>query len=339
MAATIKDIARTLKISTSTVSYALNGGPRNVPDDVRQRVIETARSLGYRPNRIARTMVTRRTNTYGVIPTEASINLAVSPYFQLVLNGIMNAAEQRHHDVLIFTGYDQKNVEAFADTILDGRVDGLIFLSPPNPNPLYEMVQAAGIPYVVTSGHAPTSPCLIVDNDQGVRLALEHLYELGHRSVGMVYGKLWMEDGQRRLEAFRSSTASLGMKTCREWEFDGDFTQDGGRLAFPWFKQLVERPTALFCANDEIAAGFVWEANANGMEIPREVSIVGFDNSVISANTSPSITTIEQPLVEIGYSAVEKIVEIVAGRTVESETFSTRLIVRASTSSPQEDKK
>ena len=319
------------------MSYALNGGPRSVPEEVRLRVLETARSLGYRPNRIARSMVTRKTNTYGVIPTEASVNLAVSPYFQLVLNGILNAAELRHHDVLIFTGYDQKDVDSFANTILDGRVDGLIFLSPPYPNPYFAMVEEAGIPYVVASGKSSSAPSLIVDNSGGVRQALEHIHSLGHRSVGMLYGKIWMEDGRQRVEAFREHAKALGLTTDFDWEFDGDFTQDGGRLSYAWFKGLRTRPTALFCGNDEMAAGFIWEANAHGMKIPQEVSLIGFDNSILSANTSPSITTVEQPLQEIGSAAVTKLASMIAGEVGTNQTFSTRLIVRASSASPQED--
>lgn len=127
MAATIKDIARVLKISTSTVSYALNGGPRSVPDEVRQRVLATAAELGYRPNRLAKSMVTGKTSTIGIIPPGTSILAAVGPFFQVVLNGILSAAEEVKHDVLIFTGFSDGNEDRFLDSVLDGRVDGLIF--------------------------------------------------------------------------------------------------------------------------------------------------------------------------------------------------------------------
>lgn len=108
MAATIKDIAKRLNISVSTVSYALNDGPRPVPDEVKRRVLETAQELRYRPNRVARNLVTRRSFTLGIVPSEATNDIVLSPYLQSSLNGIVNTAEAHHYDVLFFTRYDQK---------------------------------------------------------------------------------------------------------------------------------------------------------------------------------------------------------------------------------------
>jgi len=128
MPATIKDIARLLNISTSTVSYALNGGPRRVPEDVRERVLATAAELGYRPNRIAQSMVTGKTHTFGVVQPGAMQISALSPFFQVVLDGILTGSEAVSKDVLIFTQFDTEHQQRFLDRLLDGRIDGLIFL-------------------------------------------------------------------------------------------------------------------------------------------------------------------------------------------------------------------
>lgn len=338
MAATIKDIAKRLNISTSTVSYALNGGPRNVPEEVRLRVLSAAKELGYRPSRIARSMITGRTNTIGVVPTETSIHLAISPYFQYVLNGILNAAEHIHHDVLVFTGYDQKNVDELADTLLDGRVDGLIFLAPPKDNPIFEQLIKRNIPMVVTSSPSVYGiPSFTCDNHSGVRQAVQHLVDLGHRRIGMLYGKIWLHEGQGRLDSFRAEMDRHGLEIRDAWLLDGDFTRLGGEECAYRMLATEDRPTALFCANDEMAIGFCTAARRSGLQLPRDMSLIGFDDSPISGLIDPALTTVQQPLEAIGASALHAINALVAGRSVQSETFSTRLVVRASAIRPLED--
>ena len=339
MAATIKDIARTLKISTSTVSYALNGGPRTVPAEVRDRVLETAKSLGYRPNRIARSMITGRTNTYGVVPTEVSINLARSPYSQLILNGILNAAEVLRRDVLIFTGFDQREGDHFANTLLDGRVDGVIFLAPPNENPIFAHLEEAQLPYVVTStDRYPGVPTYTCDNVGGVRSALDHLYQLGHRRIATLYGKLWLDEGELRLQTFRKFMQDHGLEVPPEWMLDGDFTQNTGYEAAEKLLSCSQLPTAVFCANDEMALGFLRAAADRGISIPKQISLVGFDDSPFSFGVTPSLTTVRQPLEEMGAAAIQALEALRQGRPTNNRTFSTRLMVRATTSSPSEDK-
>ena len=339
MAATIKDIARTLRISTSTVSYALNGGPRTVPAEVRDRVLETAKALGYRPNRIARSMITGRTNTYGVVPTEVSINLARSPYSQLVLNGILNAAEVMRRDVLIFTGFDQRKGELFADTLLDGRVDGVIFMAPPNENPIFAHLEEAEFPYVVTSTERyPNVPAFTCDNVGGVRAALAHLYELGHRRIATLYGKPWLDEGELRLQTFRKFMKDHELEVPPEWIMDGDFTQNTGYEAAEKLLSLSNLPTAVFCANDEMALGFLRAATDRGVSIPKQISLVGFDDSPFAFGVTPSLTTVRQPLEEMGAAAIQALEALREGQPASNRTFSTRLMVRATTSSPPEDK-
>src|SRR5579871_3910336 len=130
MPVTIKDIAKHLGVSVSTVSYALNGGPRPVRNDVRDRVLAAAAALDYRPNHLARSLITRRSFTIGVVPTELAANLTKSPYFAACLDGIVNAAEMLGQDVLLYTRFDQSSPVAFINALLDGRADGLIFLAP-----------------------------------------------------------------------------------------------------------------------------------------------------------------------------------------------------------------
>jgi hypothetical protein len=333
MAATIKDIARVLKISTSTVSYALNGGPRSVPDEVKQRVLATAAELGYRPNRLAKSMVTGKTSTFGIIPPGTSILAAVGPYFQVVLNGILSAAEEVKHDVLIFTGFGDGNEDRFLDNVLDGRVDGLIFLAPPKDTEIFSHPELAKVPHVMTNCWLPTSvPAINCDNATGIHDALQYLVDLGHRSIGMLYGKFDLDDGVQRHRAFIDFMTAAQLPIRQEWLKNGHFTPAGGYSAAHELLSQKNRPTAVVCCNDEMAVGFVRAAAELKIEVPDEVSVIGFDDSPIAASVHPPITTMRQPLEEMGRAAVLTLSALVSGLPVQNRTFSAQLIVRASTS-------
>jgi DNA-binding LacI/PurR family transcriptional regulator len=331
MAATIKDIARRLNISVSTVSYALNNGPRPVPGEVRERVLEVARELNYRPNRIARSLVTRRSHTIGVVPTEASNNLAVTPYFQGVLNGILNTAEILEHDVLIYTRYDVKRASEFVNTLLDGRADGLILLAPRIDSHAMEHL-VGQIPFVVTSDDRRIAAHFGCDNSGGVRQAVDYLVKLGHRKIGHIAGDLLISDGADRLAAFRAALADHRLEAKANWIIEGRFHSEGGYQAGLKLLSQPERPSAVFCANDDSALGLVRAAWECGLKVPEDLSVIGFDNSPVSAAVAPAITTIGQPLDQIGAAAMEAVVRYVeTNHKPESRSFKTELLVRAST--------
>lgn len=331
MPATIKDIARRLNISVSTVSYALNGGPRPVPEDVRLRVLEVAKELCYRPNRVARSLVTRRTHTIGVVPTEASVNLAVTAYFQGILNGILNTAELLDQDILIYTRYDLSRFDAFIDTLLDGRADGLILLAPRLDSDALAKLEGQ-IPFVVTSDERRKAPHFGCDNSGGVRQAVDYLVRLGHRRIGHIAGDLGLLDGQERLSSFRKALAAHGLPVREEWIREGRFTEAGGSKAGAELLAQEQLPSAVFCANDDSALGLIRAAWEAGLRVPEDLSIVGFDNSPVSAAVAPSITTVGQPLEQIGSAAMRAVVSYIeTQREPESKTFETELLVRKST--------
>ncbi len=339
MAAKLKDIAQKLNLSISTVSYALNGGPRTVSAEVRDRVLIAARELEYRPNRVARSLMTGRSHTVGVVPTEAVVHLALTPYFQSVLNGIINSAEETGNDVLIFTRFDQSNVDMFADTLLDGRADGLIFLAPLIHSPIFEAIESSGIPYVVTS--SPTggrAVCFAVDNAEGVTTALNHLTSLGHRKIGHIRGTRRVTDGVVRAKAFEDYAMDNGLEVRAEWMLDGDFTPTGGYQAGKQILASKDRPTAVFCSNDEMAAGFARACYELGVRIPQDISLMGFDDAPICQLLFPQLTTIRQPLEEMGAAAYRTLVSLVDGEDASSsQLFPTQLIKRTSTDRPKED--
>lgn len=332
--ATIKDIAKKLNISTSTVSYALNGGPRPVPDEVRERVLKTAKELDYRPNRLARMLITGRSHTIGVVPTNPYPFLAITPYFQGCFNGIVNEAEALGKDVLLFTRYDQTEPDKMADTLLDGRVDGLVFLAPVKGSPIFEQIQQK-IPYVVLSGESHGGPLFGVDNFGGAKQVVEHLTSLGHQDIAIVVGLPNMDDAVERHQGFLEAMSERNLPVRPEWVVQGEFSRRSGYQAAEALLNLTPRPTAVFCSNDEMAHGFLEACRDQAVRVPEELSLVGFDDAALSAVISPSLTTVRQPWDDLGAAATRSLISLIEGEgAIASKQFSTQLIVRASTTSP-----
>ncbi len=339
MASTIKDIAKRLDISVSTVSYALNGGPRKVPSSVRAQVLAVAKELDYRPNRVARSMVTGRSDTIGIVPPEVSEDVFLSPYLHLALNGIFNEAGRLHQDVLLFTRCNETDREELTSVLVDGRVDGVIFIAPHFSEKAVEIAMSTRAPCVSISG-VPLEGVLsfCVDNEAGVNMALQHLYDLGHRKIAHIAGRLDMQDALVRLQAYQAFLRSKRIPYREEWVGMGQFMIEGGRRAMNALLSLPEPPTAVFCANDEMAIGATLEAYACNRRVPEDISIVGFDNSPGAEHVYPAITTVAQPISDLGAAAVRALRAIVENREPEdTPTLPAELIVRASTARPTEN--
>lgn len=335
MAATIKDIARRLNISVSTVSYALNGGPRPVAPELRERVLQVARELDYRPNRLAKSLITRRSHIVGVVRDASAHDLVTSPYMQGVLNGVLNAAEEMGQNVLVVTRLDPHDLEGAVDRLLDGHVDGLIFVATFTLTPLYSELAKRGFPYVVLSGYDPSAPSLCVDNEGGVRLALEHLYSLGHRRIGHIEGIPGHFDGRERYEAFRTFLRERNLPVEPHWVACGMFTPFEGATAARAILGRRDRPTALFCANDEMAIATLGVARELGIRVPEELSVVGFDDAVNASYCHPPLTTVRQPSEEMGAAAVRVLLERIEDQSpAHRMRFPATLVVRSSTAPP-----
>lgn len=338
MGARLKDIAERLNVSISTVSYALNGGPRTVPPEVRDRIRSTAAELGYRPNRIARSLAAGRTMTIGVVPVVMNAGTVAAPYFQGCFNGIVVESKRQEYDVLLYT-HDVFEPERLTNLLLDGRVDGLVFLAPYVDSPVLQRTAAAGVPFAVVSGpgvdSAPTFNC---DNVRGVAAAVAHLADLGHTRIGHLYGDLRMVDGMERREGFCTGLREAGLEERPEWMVGGSFLPDRAYEQAVRILLQSERPTAIVCANDEMAAMVYRAAWELGIRIPEELSVVGFDDSNVAKMVLPPLTSVHQPLERMSGAATRAVLEMLGGQTVTGEIFETELVIRHSTARPMEVK-
>ena len=336
MGARLKDIAERLNVSISTVSYALNGGPRSVPPEVGERIRQTAAELGYRPNRIARSLAAGRTMTIGVVPVVMNAGMVAAPYFQGCFNGIVVESKRRNYDVLLYT-HDSFEPDLLTDSLLDGRVDGLVFLAPHVGSSVLHRTAAEGIPFSVLSGPAiDPAPAFNCDNTAGVAAAMVHLVELGHTKIAHLYGNLGMVDGRERLEGFRRGLQDAELQERPEWVAGGAFSTETAHEHAIRILSLPDRPTAIVCANDEMAAGVYRAAWELGIRVPDELSVVGFDDSSAARLILPPLTSVHQPMEEMGAAATGAVVERLSGQPVKGKVFDTALVIRQSTARPTE---
>jgi LacI family transcriptional regulator len=334
--ATIKDIARTLRISTSTVSYALNGGPRPVPDEVRRRVLQVASELEYRPNRIAKSLVTGLCNVIGVVPPCVDADIFNSPFVRMTWNALVNEAEALQQDLLLFAGQNRNFPNQTGLEFLDGRIDGIIFIAPRSDTSAIHYLAGRRFPLATIASDEGDHLNYKVDNEGGVRLAMEHLYELGHRRIAHLAGYP-SPDSEARESAFRRIAMEMPeAQVLTEYVERGDFTMSGGFHAGLRLLKLNPRPTAVFAGNDEMACGLIQALQSQGVSVPEEMSIVGFDDCDLCYAFNPPLTTIRQPVVAMASAAVRSVVSLVRQQEPTPATvFPTELVVRASTAPPQ----
>jgi LacI family transcriptional regulator len=328
MAITIRDLAEKLDLSKSTVSYALNGGPKPVSASVRLKVEQAAAEMGYRRNAIARSLAVGRTHTIGFVPSSVRLRTLQSWFERTALEAICVAADEMGLHLLLPSLAATKGG---GDPDFATRVDGVVLLAPLETSELAARLHARGIPMAVIAGSGSVpGPSYDADNVGGAASVVDHLYELGHRKIALVTHPSHA-DVLVRQKAFNDRFAFLGLNLPPAYIETTDLMIGGGYAAARKLLALRDRPTAVICVNDPTAAGFIFGARDLGHRVPEDLSVIGFDDDEIGSTFSPSITTVRQPIAEMAVAAFESVLDQIAGRDTESRTFATRLIVRAST--------
>ena len=338
MPATLKDIAKRLNLSVSTVSYALNDGPKPVSEEVRHQVLRVADELGYRPNRIARSLVTRRSRTLGVALPRIERDSLLRSFVQLALNAVVNAAEDEHYDVLLLTARERNRPEGLNDMIQDSRVDGVLLIAPPEIPETFRLLRESGVPHaVISSGAAGEGPYFRGDDAGGVRLALRHLWDLGHRRIAHFAGRLDLFDGRLRRDTYLAFMAEHGQSVPEGYVVVANYWRDMAHEALPELMRLPVPPTAIFCGNDEMAIGAITAAQEMGLRVPEDLSIVGFDD-MPTVGSFDLLTSVRQPIEDLAQAAFCELLSQIDGSPASpGQVFPTALTVRRSTASPKEE--
>jgi DNA-binding LacI/PurR family transcriptional regulator len=324
----MEDVAREAGVSRALVSLVMRGRS-NVSDERRRRVQEAAARLGYRPNAMARSLASQRTRTVGVILDDLA-----NPFFAEIAGGIEQLASELGYQLLLGSGGRQARRERAAlATLLEYRVDGIILVSPRMPTP--EIAAAAFEAPLVIVGRrirSVAADCVLINEAHGTELVLSHLAGLGHTEIVHVDGGSGAGGPQRRAAYLRGMRARrLG---SRARVISGDFTEEAGVSAAQLLLAEDELPTAVFAANDMVAAGLLSGFDRAGVDVPGEISIVGYDNIAIAHLAHVSLTTVDQPRVEMGALALELLLDRIDNHRANVSRLIEPTIVVRSTSGP-----
>jgi LacI family repressor for deo operon, udp, cdd, tsx, nupC, and nupG len=330
----IYEVAKRAGVSTATVSRVLSQ-PSVVAPDTRKRVMAAVARLGYTPNAAATNLRTLRTKKFVVTVPDIS-----NPFFSLILQGIEDAAMREGYSVLLGdTQHDEQREERYALMLRRKEADGLIFLGhrlPKEAAALVRSMPAGRAPIVNGCEFSPrlAIPSVHIDNATAASDAMDHLYRLGHRRIGIVTGPLVSPLSRDRL---RGATARA-KKAGAERDIivmNGDFSIESGAVAAERLLGRRDPPTAIFCFNDEMAMGVIDTARRRKLRIPDDLSVVGFDDIRFARYTDPPLTTVAQPMRQIGEGTVRLLMEILQGHSApESVTLPHTLNVRSSTAPP-----
>jgi LacI family transcriptional regulator, repressor for deo operon, udp, cdd, tsx, nupC, and nupG len=332
--ATIQDVARDAGVSTATVSRVLSA-PELVAEATRARVMESVASLGYQPNFAAKSLRTLRTEKILVTVPDIS-----NPFFSQVIRGVEEAARAAGYSVLLGdTRHEAEREEEYAAMLLRREADGLIFLGHRLPETLAPMLAAQGARTPIVNG-CEYSPELGVsgahiDNARAAAEAMDHLYGLGHRAVGVITGPLASPLSRDRLEGVREAAQAhghgAGLRVAA-----GDFSIESGLREATVMLDGADRPTAIFCFSDEMAMGALEAIRRRGLTCPKDVSLAGFDDIRFAEFLNPPLTTVSQPMDRIGHEVVRLLLDILSGRAdgLEHVTLPHRLVIRGSTAPP-----
>jgi DNA-binding LacI/PurR family transcriptional regulator len=311
----------------------VNGNPR-VTADVRRSVEKAVDRLGYVPNPAARSLVTRRTQSVGLVIAEPAGRLFEDPFFPRLLRGVGAALSSRELQLVLLmpqAPHEESRVERY---LTAGHVDGALLVSLHGNDPLPAAVAKRGIP-VVVGGRPPRGAAVSyvdVDNVQGARSAVEHLIETGRKVIGTISGPPDMSAGLDRLAGYRQALDAAGIARDGSLETTADFSQQGGADAMRRILEVRPDVDAVFAASDLMAAGAIGVLRASERRVPEDVAVVGFDDSPVAETTDPPLTSVRQPIEEMGAEMVRVLLEHAAhpGSVPRTVILATQLVRRRS---------
>lgn len=324
---TIKDVAQKANVSIATVSRVLHnlGG---YSDKTKKKVDQTIKELGYQPNAIARGLINKRTQTIGVMFPDVS-----SAFSSDLLHGIDEIAHDRNYSVMVcHTDQDGKRTLKYLQLLREKQVDGIIFSSEVLKKEYYDVLENMKVPVVLVSSQTDYAnvPYVKVDDYQASYDAVMYLISKGHRKIAMISGtKGDPIAGTPRVEAYRKALEAHGISFDSRYLVYGDFLYESGSRAMEVLLRKTPEVTAVFAASDEMAIGALSTVTKHGMNVPEDISIMGYDDLRLAQMVTPSLTTVRQPLYDMGKLASEKLIYMIeSGETAKSQIFTHSIVER-----------
>lgn len=330
---TLNAVAARAGVGRATVSRVINGSPK-VSARSRAAVEQAIAELGYVPNRAARSLATRRTDAVALVVPDAETRLFSEPYFSGIIRGVSTGLAGAGMQLLLVLTGDGNEDGRLAAYLAAHRVDGVLMMAVHRDDTLPDRLEELAVPTVLAGRRSDRERLghVRADNRGGARLAVRHLLAGGRRSIGTITGPLDMDVARARLDGYREALREAGVAVADDLIAAGDFTEEGGRVAMR--ELLRRRPDldAVFAASDVMASGAVLELRAAGRRVPHDVALIGFDDSIVARHIDPPLTSVRQPLEEMGRMMASLLLEEIAHRgTGQREVvLPTELVVRGS---------
>lgn len=325
---TIKDVAREANVSVATVSRVLNGsGP--VSAETQHRIREVAGRLRYVPHGGARSLITSRTETLGVLLPDL-----YGEFFSEVIRGMDETAQRHGFHLIISRSHASRHGIETAMRAMRGRVDGVVAMSPDlDSDSLLNLPSTLPVVLLCSVSPGDELDSLTIDNCRGARAMVKHLISLGHTRIAIIKGAPRNYDAAERLRGYRQALKDAGLESERALEVEGGFTEAGGYAAALQLLELEQRPTAIFAANDSMAIGALSALRESGVRIPEDMAVAGFDDIPLARYMDPQLTSVKVPIFDLGARAVEMLLHGVTyknGHAHKRERVQTELVIRQS---------
>jgi LacI family transcriptional regulator len=331
---TIKDVAREAGVSVGTASQALRASPA-VREATRKRVLAVAKRLRYQPSAVARGLVTRRTHTVGLLISDIA-----NPFFIRAVRAVEDVAQENGYTVILCnTDEDPAKEMQYLRVLMEKRVDGIILATTAGSLRSVRDVRWRRVPLVLfdreLSGIATDT--VKVDGVLGGRLATQHLLDLGHRRIAIIHGPVVRSTGAERLQGYLEALKAAGIRPIPALIREGNFKQDSGRELARQLLHVSPAPTALFCTNNLMTVGALQTLGERGIRIPKDLSLVGYDDMEWWTLTHPPLTTVGQPVYDLGREAMRLLLEQIGAkgrRRPQRVVLKPELLVRDSCGPP-----
>jgi len=329
MNTTIKDVAKLAGVHPSTVSRVINDDSR-ISEKTKIKVVQVIQKLGYSPNAIARGLKTKKTQTIGMLIPDIS-----NPFFADLARGVEDAANENSYNVILCNSDEKLEKErTYLEVLKEKRVDGLILCTAHIRDKSILKLEKKKFPYVLVSRDIAglDKNCIIVNDIVGGAMATEYLIKLGHRKIAHITGSYKVRSAINRLEGYKIALEKNHIKYKEALVEEGDFKIMGGFQAMEKLLKLPELPTAIFAANDLLAMGAIQAIQKKKYHIPNDFCIIGFDDIKLASFIYPALTTIRQPMLEMGKKAVKTLLSIIRGGKFNQKkiVLQPKLIVRES---------
>ncbi|MGC0379029.1 LacI family DNA-binding transcriptional regulator [Streptomyces sp. SAI-229] len=329
---TIKTVAARAGVGRTTVSRVVNGSDL-VSADARERVLAAIKELNYVPNSVARGLVTNRTNAVALVIPESESRLGSEPFFAALIRGVSGALAESRTQLQLMLVRDQAERDRLTETVATHRVDGVLLVSVHADDRLPGMLEEMGLPTVLAGRRDAGERLSYVDSDNagGATAAVRHLLHRGRTRIATITGPLDMDVSRSRLAGWHTAHREAGVPADELLVEEGDFTEEGACRAMCSLLERAPDLDAVFAASDLMAVGALAELRRRRLRVPEDVAVVGYEDSVLARHTAPPLTTVRQPVEEIGRTMALILTGITQrGEPRQQRTLPTELVVRES---------